>query len=135
MAVESRFVVIRNGVEVETFMDKKAADEYDKMLDMADNLSEMFAHAPIDLTEDMQEELSIFLAQRREDVLIALQAKKPKPAAKPVVAKDTITEESTENKDVVTTTAKKAKATTTKTTTAKTKKLKAVGDDKLSEAS
>ena len=34
MAVESRFVVIRQGVEVETFMDKKAADEYDKMLDM-----------------------------------------------------------------------------------------------------
>jgi len=36
MAVESRFVVIRHGVEVQTFMDKKAADEYDKMLDMAD---------------------------------------------------------------------------------------------------
>ena len=84
MAVESRFVVIRDGVEVETFMDKKAADEYDKMLDMADNLSEMFADAPIELSEDMQEELSIFLAQRREDVLIALQAKKPKPAPKKI---------------------------------------------------
>ncbi len=84
MAVESRFVVIRNGVEVQTFMDKKAADEYDKMLDMADNLSEMLANAPIELTEDMTEELSIFFAQHREDVLIALQAKKPKVAkAKP----------------------------------------------------
>ena len=28
------------------------------------------------------EDLSIFLAERREDVLIALQAKKPKPVAK-----------------------------------------------------
>jgi len=78
MAVESRFVVIRQGVEVETFMDKKAADEYDKMLDMADNLAEMFEQAPVELTEPMREELSIYFAQRREDVLVALQAKKPK---------------------------------------------------------
>ncbi len=83
MAVESRFVVIRNGVEVETFMDKKSADEYDKMLDMADNLSEMFAKSPVELSEEITEELSIFLAQHREDVLIALQAKKPKATKKP----------------------------------------------------
>lgn len=78
MAVESRFVVIRQGVEVETFMDKKAADDYDKMLDMADNLSEMFAQAPVELSEEAREELSIFLAQNRENVLVALQAKKAK---------------------------------------------------------
>ncbi len=82
MAVESRFVVIRQGVEVETFMDKKAADEYDKMLDMADNLAEMFESAPIELTESAREELSIYLAQHRDDVLIALQAKKAAPAKK-----------------------------------------------------
>ena len=82
MAVESRFVVIRQGVEVETFMDKKAADEYDKMLDMADNLAEMFAKAPIELSDEVREELSIYFAQHREDVLIALQAKKPKVTKK-----------------------------------------------------
>ncbi|REL34562.1 YebG family protein [Thalassotalea euphylliae] len=82
MAVESRFVVIRDGVEVQTFMDKKAADEYDKMLDMADNLSAMLTDAPIELSEQVTEDLSIFLAERREEVLIALQAKKPKPAPK-----------------------------------------------------
>jgi len=76
MAVESRFVVIRQGVEVETFMDKKAADEYDKMLDMADNLAEMFETAALKLDEKMREELSIYLAKNREEVLIALQAKK-----------------------------------------------------------
>ena len=95
MAVESRFVVIRQGVEVETFMDKKAADEYDKMLDMADNLSEMFEHAPVELSESIREELSVYLAQNREDVLIALQAKKAKaaqskPAAKKKVAKEDV---------------------------------------------
>ncbi len=76
MAVESRFVVIRHGVEAKTFMDKKSADEYDKMLDMADNLAEVFAQAPIDITDSMSEELSIYLAQHRDDVLVALLAKK-----------------------------------------------------------
>ncbi|TKB46896.1 YebG family protein [Thalassotalea mangrovi] len=80
MAVESRFVVVRNGVEVETFMDKKAADEYDKMLDMADNLSALLEQSPLNLSEDSVEEISIFLAKNREDILVALQAKKPKVA-------------------------------------------------------
>ncbi len=97
MAVESRFVVIRQGVEVKTFMDKKAADEYDKMLDMADNLAEMFETAPVELSEAIREELSIYLAKHREDVLIALQAKKPKPVKKPVAKKSA--EKATDNKE------------------------------------
>ncbi|WP_286234830.1 YebG family protein [Thalassotalea sediminis] len=88
MAVESRFVVIRQGVEVETFMDKKAADEYDKMLDMADNLSEMLTKVPVELSDADKEELSVYLAKHREEVLIALQAKKPKVAKKPVTKKE-----------------------------------------------
>ncbi|MDO7085426.1 YebG family protein [Pseudocolwellia sp. AS88] len=85
MAVESRFVVIRHGVEVQTFMDKKAADEYDKMLDMADNLTAMLDSTPFDLSDEVKEDLSIYLAQNREDVLVALQAKKAKPAPKAAV--------------------------------------------------
>ena len=84
MAVESRFVVIRHGVEAKTFMDKKSADEYDKMLDMADNLAEVFAQSSLKLTESLSEELSIYLAQNRDEVLVALLAKKP---AKPTVKK------------------------------------------------
>lgn len=80
MAVESRFVVIRNGVEAKTFMDKKSADEYDKMLDMADNLSQMFAQSSVELSDSENEELSIFLAEHREEVLVALLAKKPSKA-------------------------------------------------------
>ena len=130
MAVESRFVVIRQGVEVETFMDKKAADEYDKMLDMADSLSEMFEQAPVELSESVREELSVYLAQNREDVLIALQAKK----AKAVVNKEAknidnkaknetvekavekVAEDTAEAPSVstATETVKKAKATSTK---------------------
>ncbi|MBL4909404.1 MAG: YebG family protein [Alteromonadaceae bacterium] len=92
MAVESRFVVIRNGVEVQTFMDKKAADEYDKMLDMADNLTTMLSSSDVALSDELTEELSIFLAQNRDEVLIALQAKKAKSDKKPVkVAKKAVT--------------------------------------------
>jgi dsDNA-binding SOS-regulon protein len=91
MAVESRFVVIRHGVEVQTFMDKKAADDYDKMLDMADNLTSMLDDTPFEMTDELKEDLSIYLAQNRDDVLVALQAKKAKPAtaakSKPVAKK------------------------------------------------
>ncbi len=104
MAVESRFVVIRQGVEVETFMDKKAADEYDKMLDMADSLAEMFEGTTLDLNEKIREELCIYLAKNRENVLIALQAKKPKPVqtAKKIVAKSDEQNSETEVSEVVT---------------------------------
>lgn len=39
MAVEIKFVVVRQGEEKMTFTTKKEADAYDKMLDLADNLS------------------------------------------------------------------------------------------------
>ena len=81
MAVETRYVVIRSNrnneeQEVMTFTDKRSADDYDKMLDMADAMFEVLHNSEIDLPEQQCEELSIFLAKQREDVLIALQAKK-----------------------------------------------------------
>ena len=120
MAVESRFVVIRNGVEAKTFMDKKSADEYDKMLDMADNLSQMFSQSSVALSDSANEELSIFLAQHREEVLVALLAKKPtKPPTKKPVEKvpgaaivEIVT--SDEPKPAAKAKKSKAKATTTK---------------------
>ena len=102
MAVESRFVVIRQDVEVETFMDKKAADDYDKMLDMADNLTELFEQSSIKLSEAIREELSIYLAQSREKVLIALQAKKAKVVKKKPSSADSV------NADVKTSAKQKA---------------------------
>lgn len=137
MAVESRFVVIRNGVEVQTFMDKKAADEYDKMLDMADNLTAMLANAPVELSEDVTEELSIFFAQNREDVLIALQAKKPKPAAKPAAkAEKSVPAEPEEvqaGSEAVP--EKKPVKKTRAKATAKKDNVEAIADKKLSKAS
>jgi len=87
MAVESRFVVIRHGVEAKTFMDKKSADEYDKMLDMADNLADVFAQSKIALPDSLSEELSVYLAQNRDQVLVALLAKKASKATANKAAK------------------------------------------------
>jgi len=83
MAVEARFVVVRNGVEMDMFTDKKAADQYDRMLDMAEELSTLLSNCPIEINESDKEELAIHLAKNREELLYALQAKKrPAPVTK-----------------------------------------------------
>lgn len=63
MAVEIKFVVVRQGEEKMTFTTKKEADAYDKMLDLADNLSEWLSQAPLSLEEEQREMLS-FLWQK-----------------------------------------------------------------------
>lgn len=86
MAVKTQYVVIRTNkdgeeLEVKTFTDKRSADDYDKMLDMADAVHALLEHTEVSLTDKDKEELSIFFAQNREELLIALQAKK-KPVTK-----------------------------------------------------
>lgn len=85
MAVETRYVVVRNGEELLSTTDKKKADEYDKMLDMADSLFDLMGNSGLELDESLQEKLSVYLAENKDDVLIALGAKKakPKPKQKP----------------------------------------------------
>ncbi len=131
MAVESRFVVIRHGVEAKIFMDKKSADEYDKMLDMADNLADVFSDSPIELSSNLCEELSIYLAQHRDDVLVALLAKKPvtKPTKKTEITTKAKADENV-NTNEQSTLVKTVKESPVKTT----KKAK-VKPPKLSEAS
>ena len=129
MAVESRYVVIRKAVEVETFMDKRAADEYDKMLDIADGLSEIFEQAPVDLSESIREELSIYLAQNREDVLVALQAKKAK-----VVSKKSAASSQKKTKDTAELANDTVDADSVKPATEPVKKSKSVGVKASSKA-
>jgi dsDNA-binding SOS-regulon protein len=76
MAVETRFVVVRGGNEIMTFADKKAADEYDRMLDMADNIALLLETPSLALSDKSREDLSVYLAKNREELLIALLAKK-----------------------------------------------------------
>jgi uncharacterized protein len=80
MAVETRYVVIRKGVEVQTFVNKKDADDYDKMIDLADSIADILTNSPVSLTEQQREELGIYLAKNRDKLLQLLQFKKIKPA-------------------------------------------------------
>ena len=87
MAVIVKYVVERNGEEKMTFTSKSEADAYDKMLDMADEMFALLSESDLFEDEAKQEELSMFLAQNREEVLVALGAKKAKPAPKAKVVK------------------------------------------------
>jgi dsDNA-binding SOS-regulon protein len=81
MAVQTRYVVVRGGNEIMTFADKKAADEYDRMLDMADNMAALLEKSEVALDDKTREELCIYMAKQREEMLVALLAKKkPAPA-------------------------------------------------------
>ena len=48
--------------------DKKAADQYDKMLDVADNLQQYLAAKGVSMEEQALESLAFLLAQEKTDV-------------------------------------------------------------------
>ena len=82
MAVEVRYHVVRDGQEVAVYLTKKEADEHDKMLDIAFELAEYLALAPkVSLDEDVLEELCVYLAQNRGEVMRILRAQKARKAS------------------------------------------------------
>ncbi|WP_289030584.1 YebG family protein [uncultured Paraglaciecola sp.] len=68
MAVITRYVVEHKGVEKFVSADKKAADQYDKMLDVADNLSEYIEGKGFNLDAPVLEELSIMLSKNKDSL-------------------------------------------------------------------
>jgi len=87
MAVIVKYIVVRNGEEKMTFATKKEADAHDKMLDIADNLFDFLESAKTKLTESQLEEVSLLMAQKREELMPILRGMNPtkKAVAKPVV--------------------------------------------------
>ncbi|UJF18931.1 YebG family protein [Vibrio sp. SS-MA-C1-2] len=83
MAVIIKYVVERNGEEKMTFTSKAEADAYDKMLDIADELFTVIQESKLVESEATQEELSLYLAKHKDDVLAAMGVKR-KPIAKKV---------------------------------------------------
>jgi dsDNA-binding SOS-regulon protein len=80
MAVITRFIVVRNGVELDKVFDvKKEADAYDKMLDAAENLAVFIkkSNLQIDLDTKTVEEISICLAKNAPEVISILRGIKP----------------------------------------------------------
>jgi dsDNA-binding SOS-regulon protein len=78
MAVIVQYIVVRNGVQKMTFTTKKEADNYDKMLDIADNMYELIESAEMDVEEKLLEDLSLYLAKHKEKAISILRGIKPK---------------------------------------------------------
>ncbi|MFT4994966.1 MAG: dsDNA-binding SOS-regulon protein [Paraglaciecola sp.] len=68
MTIITRYVVEHKGVEKFVTTDKKEADKYDKMLEVADNLSEYIEGKGLGLEANVLEELSIMLARNKDSV-------------------------------------------------------------------
>ena len=68
MAITTQYVVSHKGVEKLVTTDKKAADQYDKMLDVADNLAVYIEAKGIKLDEAVAEALTIMLAKNKDNL-------------------------------------------------------------------
>lgn len=69
MAIVVKYVVEHKGVEKLVTTDKKEADKYDKMLEVADNLGEYIQAKGIQLEGAVLEDLSIMLSKNKETVI------------------------------------------------------------------
>lgn len=76
MAVITQYVVVRDGEHKMSFTTKAEADAHDKMLDMVEALFPLLERSELLHDENAIEELALYLAREREQVLIALGAKK-----------------------------------------------------------
>ncbi|RUO33182.1 YebG family protein [Aliidiomarina soli] len=77
MAVITQYVVVRDGEQKMTFNSKSEADAHDKMLDMVEELFPLLERSETLTDEKQVEDMAFFLAREREQLLIALGAKKP----------------------------------------------------------
>lgn len=68
MAIITQYVVQHKGVEKLVTTDKKEADRYDKMLEVADNLCTYIQAKGVVLSDDLAEELGILLAKNKDSV-------------------------------------------------------------------
>lgn len=88
MAVEVKYVVVKNGEEKMTYASKKEADAYDKMLDLADNLGDWLQQSPLTLDDEQRDALSMFLAENKNALALILRGATPaERVEKPAKAK------------------------------------------------
>lgn len=76
MAVEIKYVVVREGQEKMSFASKKDADAYDKMLDLAEVLGEWLTHSPVTLEEGQADVLAMWMAENKDVLSTVLRSGK-----------------------------------------------------------
>ena len=80
MAVITRYVVVRNGVELDqVFAVKKEAEAYDKMLDAAEQLAGFIKSSALEVSiaDETIDAVAIFLAKNGPEVVRILKGIKP----------------------------------------------------------
>lgn len=86
MAVITRYIVIRNGIELDQiFTDKKEAEAYDKMLEASENIAKLIKEGEHDVQADDEtiDAISIFLAKNAPEVTKILKSIRTFPASSP----------------------------------------------------
>jgi dsDNA-binding SOS-regulon protein len=78
MAVIVQYIVERNGTQKMTFTDKKEAEEYDKQLEISENLFALLQTAGVAISEDQMDEISFFLAKNKDEAVSILKGSKVK---------------------------------------------------------
>lgn len=102
MAVEIKYVVIREGEEKMSFASKKEADAYDKMLDLAEVLNDWLVECPLELDEAQRDNMSMWLAERKDALHHILKSGKlPEAEDRPEAAAETPEQESAEDEPSV----------------------------------
>jgi dsDNA-binding SOS-regulon protein len=81
MAVIVKYVVVWDGKADMIFNTRKEAEAHDKMLDVAEGLYAFLHAAELDIADDTLEALTLFMAQRREDIGTVLRGGKLKTPA------------------------------------------------------
>ena len=91
MAVIVQYIVERNGIQKMTYTDKKEAEEYDKQLEISENLFVLLETAGVAISEEQLDQISFFLAKNKEETISILKGSKSKANAvektKPAKAK------------------------------------------------
>lgn len=80
MAVITKYVVVRNGLELDNvFTVKKEAEAYDKMLDAAENLAGFIKNGAHEsnIDDNTIDKISVFLAKNGPDVVKILKGIRP----------------------------------------------------------
>jgi hypothetical protein len=102
MSVIAKFIVVRNGVELEqTFNNRKEAEAYDQLLDASQEIAELIRQADLQIAVDAKaiDDISIFLAQNAPAVTKILKAVRPIKPESDTAVKNTVKSTPEENKD------------------------------------
>ena len=102
MSVIAKFIVVRNGVELEqTFTDRKEAEAYDQLLDASQEIAELIKQGDLQINVDPKtiDAIAVYLAQNAPAVTKILKAVKPVKPGSDGTLKSKTKSEPEENKD------------------------------------